>query len=71
MYHAMQPPFMCDICAGDQLLRDRTPLPHIHSFDRLAATLPASIIIPRAFAASALPPASVTVGHDWKQVNHL
>ncbi|CAN0146457.1 unnamed protein product [Pylaiella littoralis] len=34
----------------------------------LVATLPASIIIPRAFAASAFPPASITVGHDWKQV---
>ncbi|CAN0146388.1 unnamed protein product, partial [Pylaiella littoralis] len=33
----------------------------------LVATLPASIIIPRAFAASAFPPASITVGHDWKQ----
>ena len=35
---------------------------------RLAATLPASIIIPTAFAASAMPPASVTVKVDWRKV---
>ncbi|CAM9419179.1 unnamed protein product [Pylaiella littoralis] len=34
----------------------------------LAATLPASIILPRAFAASAFPPTSVTVVLDWKEV---
>ncbi|CAM9699138.1 unnamed protein product [Ectocarpus sp. 12 AP-2014] len=34
----------------------------------LAATLPASIIVPRAFAASATPPPSVTAKRDWLQV---
>eukprot|EP00903_Cladosiphon_okamuranus_P012876 g12026.t1 len=34
----------------------------------LAATLPASIIIPAAFTASTSPPASVTVHHDWQHV---
>ncbi|CAM9718087.1 unnamed protein product [Ectocarpus sp. 4 AP-2014] len=34
----------------------------------LAATLPASIIVPRAFAASATPPPSVTAKRKWLQV---
>ncbi|CBJ26947.1 conserved unknown protein [Ectocarpus siliculosus] len=34
----------------------------------LAATLPASIVVPRAFAASATPPPSVTAKRNWLQV---
>ena len=34
----------------------------------LVATLPASMIIPQAFKASATPPASVTVKADWRKV---
>ncbi|CAM9232606.1 unnamed protein product [Ectocarpus sp. 6 AP-2014] len=34
----------------------------------LAATLPASIVVPRAFAASATPPPSVTAKGNWLQV---
>ncbi|CAM9232454.1 unnamed protein product [Ectocarpus sp. 6 AP-2014] len=34
----------------------------------LAATLPASIIVPRAFASSATPPPSVTAKRNWLQV---
>lgn len=65
----MLPRLVCDICTRCQLLLDR--MSQNFSCDRLAATLPASIIIPRAFAASAIPPPSVTVGHDWKQVSNL